>query len=174
MYFRIFLLFSLFFVLGCNGQNYSLAFIHTADIRANILPVDDNNAACSPYGEFFLSFFQYLYIKLDIAAQNCTGGSSRLAAFVNMTRQNYPNVVVFDGGDEFEGTLYFQIYDATVTEFVMNTIKYDCMALGTHEFDLGDAYLLQFLADVNFPVVSANLDEIVSIASFFFFFLFIS
>lgn len=93
-----------------------------------------------------------------------------------MTRQNFSNVIVFDGGNEFEGTLYFQVFEASVTEVVMNIMKYDAMALGTNEFDLGDAYLLGFLSNVKFPIICANLDTSVRnpFSLFVFFFVYLS
>lgn len=67
-------------------------------------------------------------------------------------------MLLLDGGDRFTGTLFHQQYRGQDSVQIMNTIGYDGMTLGNHEFDDGDQILAQFIDGVNFPVVTANVD----------------
>lgn len=91
------------------------------------------------------------------------GGSARLATFINQTRAKDPNMLLLDGGNVFQGTLFFYTFQAKVPAQFMNSFQYNAMAIGTHEFDLGADYLLYVFIQtlINFPVVCANLDETV-------------
>ncbi|KAJ2612273.1 hypothetical protein H4S08_002771 [Coemansia sp. RSA 1365] len=40
----------------------------------------------------------------------------------------------------------------------MNHLRYDAMCLGNHEFDDGPGLLAEFLSEINFPAICANLD----------------
>ena len=61
-------------------------------------------------------------------------------------------------GDQFQGTLFFQYYKGDVQAEVMNTIGYDAMAVGNHEFNNGPEGLAAFVKKVNFPVLMSNAD----------------
>ncbi len=86
------------------------------------------------------------------------GGVARLATVVDEVRQSVPHSLLLDAGDQFQGSLVFTVGGPEVVARVMNAVGYDAMVIGNHEFDLGPTALASFLAEVEFPVVSANID----------------
>jgi 5'-nucleotidase len=86
------------------------------------------------------------------------GGYARISTLVKRYRQSDKNVLLFNSGDTFQGTLYFNVYEGLADATWMNHIGYSAMVVGNHEFDKGPATLAQFLQNTTFPVLGANLD----------------
>ncbi len=86
------------------------------------------------------------------------GGVARLKTLVDEIRDDVDHVVLLDAGDQFQGTLFFNVGGADVVADVMNELEYDAMCIGNHEFDAGPAELATFIERADFPVVSANID----------------
>ncbi|XP_062596336.1 snake venom 5'-nucleotidase-like, partial [Saccostrea cucullata] len=89
----------------------------------------------------------------------CYGGVARMKTIVQDIRNYFPNTLLLDAGDQFQGTLWFHHYGGNITSTTMTELGYDAMALGNHEFDLNIEGLLPFLKEVNFPVLSANINS---------------
>ncbi|KAJ3168544.1 hypothetical protein HDU88_001434 [Geranomyces variabilis] len=94
----------------------------------------------------------------DIDANNCVGGAARIQYMVNKFRAESDNVVLLDAGDQFQGTLFFNVFGGSVSATLMNQMKYDAMTVGNHEFDKGVEYAASFFQNLTFPVVSSNID----------------
>ena len=92
------------------------------------------------------------------AAGNCIGGAPRLATVVNEVRAAKSNVLLLDAGDQFQGTLFYNVFRGDVLNETMNYLGYDAMTIGNHEFDNGPGVLASFIVSATFPVVSANID----------------
>ncbi len=88
---------------------------------------------------------------------NGDGGAARLASVVNQIRASRDNVLLLDGGDRFTGTLFHVQWRGQDQVQVMNAIGYDAMTLGNHEFDDGEEVLYNFVSQLDFPAVSANI-----------------
>ena len=86
------------------------------------------------------------------------GGYARQATLIRKFRATDPNVVVLNGGDTFQGTIYFNVYEGIADVAFMNAVGYQAMAVGNHEFDKGPAALGAFIKQAKFPVLAANLD----------------
>ncbi|NWF67685.1 MAG: 5'-nucleotidase C-terminal domain-containing protein [Chloroflexi bacterium] len=86
------------------------------------------------------------------------GGVALQAAVVNQIRAEAANSLLLDAGDRFTGTLYQVQYQGLENARIMNQLGYDAMTLGNHEFDYGEDVLQAFLAALEFPVVTANVD----------------
>ncbi len=93
-------------------------------------------------------------------------GLSRLAELIDIARQQVPNCLLFDNGDFLQGTPVgdFFAYDRGLREgdlhpvmAAMNTLRYDAITLGNHEFNYGLGFLEKSLMQAEFPVVSANI-----------------
>jgi 5'-nucleotidase/UDP-sugar diphosphatase len=63
-----------------------------------------------------------------------------------------------DGGDQFQGTLFYTYYKGAMAAEFMNQLGYDGMTVGNHEFDDGPKILRGFVDTVNFPVLMSNAD----------------
>lgn len=120
-----------------------LTILHTNDVHGRVDEYNRNGARCTAE---------------DADDGLCIGGAPRLATAVNAIRAQTPNVLLLDGGDQFQGTLFYNVYKGEVLTLTMNYVGYDAMAVGNHEFDNGPAVLADFISGADFPVLSANID----------------
>lgn len=86
------------------------------------------------------------------------GGYARRAALVNMLRADDPELLLFDAGDIFQGTPYYNMYGGKLELKLMSEIGYDGATVGNHEFDNGLDGFFEVLPYAKFPFISANLD----------------
>ncbi len=91
-------------------------------------------------------------------AQMQYGGYARQAELIKKFRSNDPNVILLNAGDTFQGTLFYQTFEGLAEAAFMNSVRYDAMCVGNHEFDNGPGRLGQFARFANFPLLAANLD----------------
>lgn len=127
-------------VLGLTlpGLAFQLTFVHTSDIHARYEGFDDD----------------YEFVGFD---KGC-GGSPRIAAFIEQTRQNFTNVLVVDTGDQFNKSPYFNKFGVTLVQANLKALKYDMISLGNHEFMLGARGFRQLFKNLGIPVLCANMD----------------
>jgi len=115
-------------------QGLELTILHTNDVHAHYEPFQ-------PWGE------------------PVQGGAARLATAIRSIRAEGGNTLLLDAGDQFQGTLFYNVGGATVVADVMNALSYDAMCLGNHEFDAGPSETAALIAQADFPVLSANTDS---------------
>ena len=84
------------------------------------------------------------------------GGMMRLAAKVAEIRTQEPNVLLFDAGDIFQGTPYFNEYGGELELKLMEKMKYDAVTIGNHDFDGGITHLAESVKKVPFNYLNAN------------------
>ncbi|QFT94014.1 Trifunctional nucleotide phosphoesterase protein YfkN precursor [Roseovarius sp. THAF9] len=123
--------------------DYTLNILHTNDFHARFEPINKYNSTCAPE---------------DNDAGECFGGSARLATAIEEARADALNPVLFDGGDQFQGTLFYNYYKGKLAAEMMNRLGYDAMTVGNHEFDDGPEVLRGFMDAVEFPVLMSNAD----------------
>ncbi|WP_163846812.1 bifunctional metallophosphatase/5'-nucleotidase [Pseudooceanicola aestuarii] len=129
---------------GAASADYKLTVLHTNDFHDRFEPISKYDSGCSAE---------------DNAEGKCFGGIARMITAVNAARDRAgDNVLLLDAGDMFQGSLYFTQYGGDLAAEFMNGLGYDAMAVGNHEFDKGPAGLSDFLDQVQFPVLSANID----------------
>ena len=95
-----------------------------------------------------------------------TVGLARTAAHIDDIRSEATNSLLFDNGDFLQGNPMgdYIAYERGMTEEqvhpmieAMNTLAYDAGTLGNHEFNYGLPFLMNTVADADFPIVSANV-----------------
>lgn len=86
------------------------------------------------------------------------GGLARRAGLVNSIREENPNTLLFDAGDIFQGTPYFNFYGGELEMKLMTMLKYDAATIGNHDFDNGVDGLLAQIPYGKFDFVSSNYD----------------
>ncbi len=93
------------------------------------------------------------------AKQDATtdGGAARQMTVINQIRAEGGNSILLDGGDRFTGTLFHQQWRGEEASRIMNTMKYDAMTVGNHEFDNGDTTLAKFVDALQFPIVTSDV-----------------
>ncbi|SHJ53714.1 5'-nucleotidase [Arenibacter nanhaiticus] len=84
------------------------------------------------------------------------GGLARRATLVAQIRNENPNTLLFDAGDIFQGTPYFNFYGGELEFKIMSMLKYDATTLGNHDFDNGLEGLYAQLPHAKFDFLSAN------------------
>lgn len=122
---------------------YKLTILHTNDFHARFEPISRFDSGCSAE---------------DNTEGKCFGGSARLVTAINAERAKGGNILLVDGGDQFQGTLFYTYYKGKLAAEMMNKMGYDAMTVGNHEFDDGPEVLRGFMDAVNFPVVMSNAD----------------
>ncbi len=128
---------------GVAAADYSLTILHTNDFHARFEPISRYDSGCSAE---------------DNAAGACFGGSARLVTAIAQARARSNNAILVDGGDQFQGTLFYTYYKGRVAAEMMNKLGYDAMTVGNHEFDDGPEVLRGFMDAVDFPVLMSNAD----------------
>lgn len=118
-----------------DAQEVTLQIFHTNDTHSRIEPTDKD----AP--------------KLADRA-----GYVRRNTFIKKMRQQYPDLLLFDSGDYWQGTPYFNLYKGAVELALMQEAGYDAVAIGNHEFDFGMENIKEQFAKVDFPLLCANYD----------------
>lgn len=86
------------------------------------------------------------------------GGIARRAHLIAQIRNENPNTLLFDAGDIFQGTPYFNFYGGEIEFKLMSMLKYDAATLGNHDFDNGIDGLYSQLPNAEFKILNANYD----------------
>ena len=63
-----------------------------------------------------------------------------------------------DGGDQFQGTLFYTYYKGKLAVEIVNALGYDAITVGNQELDDGLKVLSSFIDSVRFPVLISNVD----------------
>ena len=91
----------------------------------------------------------------------CYPGAPYLSSAINTIRAKEPNVVLLDTGDAAFGS-GGEFDETMLVAKTMNLLKYDAMALGNHELDIGAERLRQFVDLVEFPILASNVQGLPS------------
>lgn len=86
------------------------------------------------------------------------GGVARRATLIQQIRNENPNTLLFDAGDIFQGTPYFNFYGGELEFKLMSKLKYDAATIGNHDFDNGLEGLLAQLPHATFDFICSNYD----------------
>lgn len=86
------------------------------------------------------------------------GGVARRATLINEIRKENPNTLLFDAGDIFQGTPYFNFYGGALEFKLMSMLKYDAATFGNHDFDNGIEGLYAQLPNADFDFIISNYD----------------
>ena len=86
------------------------------------------------------------------------GGFARRASIFNEIRSVNPNTLIFDAGDIFQGTPYFNFFQGELELKLMKEMGYNAATIGNHEFDAGLDSLKQNILSTNFQFIISNYD----------------
>lgn len=121
--------------LAAEPEFLKLTILHTNDVHSRIEP-----------------------FPMDGGRNQGLGGAARRAALIDKIRQEESHVLLFDSGDIFQGTPYFNFYGGELELKLMSKMGYDAATIGNHDFDAGIDGLYQQLPNANFPLLSSNYD----------------
>ena len=106
------LLFLVICIVSQCGADYQLTVLHTNDVHSRVEQFNKYGSECDP----------------DEARDGeCFGGAARRGTKVREIRESVPNVLLLDGGDQYQGTMWFFIYKGAAVSHFMNMIGYDAM-----------------------------------------------
>lgn len=128
---------------GMAAAEYKLTILHTNDFHSRFEPISKYDSGCGAE---------------DNAEGKCFGGSARLVTAISEARERADNSILVDGGDQFQGSLFYTYYKGKAAAEFMNKLGYDGMTVGNHEFDDGPEVLRGFMDAVDFPVLMSNAD----------------
>lgn len=128
---------------GFAAADYKLTILHTNDFHSRFEPISKYDSGCR---------------EGDNAEGKCFGGSGRLVTALADARARSNNSILVDGGDQFQGSLFYTYYKGKVAAEMMNKMGYDGMTVGNHEFDDGPEVLRGFMDTIDFPILMSNAD----------------
>jgi 5'-nucleotidase len=154
-------------VAGCSSHSNDL---NEAPLTVKILHVNDHHSRLDAE-TVNLSVTTAAGAKESVVFE--LGGFPRVTAAIQALAATSPNVLKLHAGDAITGDLYYTITNGKADADLMNTVCFDALTLGNHEFDSGDAGLKTFLdflrpaagaSGCNTPVLSANTRPAVGVS----------
>lgn len=121
------------------------AFAGNEPVHLTILHTNDFHSHIDPFGN-------------DVPRNAGEGGMARRAALIKEIRSTSKNVLLFDAGDIFQGTPYFNYFKAKLDFELMTMMGYDAATIGNHEFDNGLEGISSQLKYAGFPFITSNYD----------------
>ncbi len=113
----------------------TISILHTNDLHCHIEPFTGTNERYSN-----------------------KGGLARISEMAKKYKAENPNTLLFDAGDMFQGTPYFNYFKGELILKVMSAAGYDAGTIGNHEFDNGLEGILNPLPNAKFPIINSNYD----------------
>lgn len=85
------------------------------------------------------------------------GGFANISTLVKQEKSKNKATFYFDAGDYFTGPYISSLTKGQAIIDIMNTMPFDAVSIGNHEFDHGWDNLLRQLSKANFPVLLGNV-----------------
>lgn len=123
------------FELLANDDFTTLSILHTNDMHCHIEPFTGTNERYAN-----------------------KGGLARIAQLAKTIKAENPDTLLFDAGDMFQGTPYFNYFKGELMLKIMSEAGYDAGTIGNHEFDNGLQGILDPLPNAKFPLINSNYD----------------
>ena len=123
------------FNLLAGNEFITISILHTNDLHCHIEPFSEGNE--------------------NTAGK---GGLARISAMVKRVKSENENTLLFDAGDMFQGTPYYNYFKGELMLQLMSAAGYDAGTIGNHEFDDGLEGILKSLPAAKFPLINSNYD----------------
>ncbi|MEB3283307.1 MAG: 5'-nucleotidase C-terminal domain-containing protein [Lyngbya sp.] len=126
-------------ILNSSSDTKTITILQTSDIHGYLMPWD---------------YYTNQPAELGLA---------KVATLIEQEREKYPNLVLIDNGDTIQGTPLAHYYNRIETQSphpiatAFNTLGFDAVSLGNHDFDFGMEVLSRWVNQLDAPVVCANL-----------------
>ena len=130
------------FAQNGSSRRVQITILSTTDLHGNIDPID------------------YYTNKPD------NRGLAKIATLIKRARRDQPNTILIDSGDTIQGSpleSYHSRKNNQPTDpmmLVMNSLNYDAMAVGNHEYNFGLKVLEKARSEAKFPWLSGNTYDI--------------
>ncbi|MEI6678526.1 MAG: metallophosphatase [Mariniphaga sp.] len=131
---------------GAVALNTPLSVLAGSDpVHLTIIHTNDFHSHIDPFGK-------------DVPRNAGEGGMAKRAALIAKVRSESKHVLLFDAGDIFQGTPYFNYFQAKLDFELMTLMGYDAATIGNHEFDNGLEGIRSQLKYAGFPFINSNYD----------------
>ena len=157
------LIVSSIFLAGCNNdskENTNITpVIQPKPLEVNLLHINDSHSHLDE---------ESTKLMLETSAgkreeiQVSNGGFARVAALINTLASSEKNPIKIHSGDAITGDLYFTLKEGEAEADLMNTVCFDTLTLGNHEFDNTDAGLQKFIGFLNDKGNCKNKTQVLS------------
>ena len=127
-------------VMGLNSCN-----LKSRDLKITILHTNDVHSQIDPFPSS-----HNLYPN--------KGGFARRANLFKELISINPNTLIFDAGDIFQGTPYFNFFQGDLELNLMKKMGYNAATIGNHEFDAGLKTFKKNILNNDFQFISSNYD----------------
>ena len=122
-----------------------------------------NNFSCSSHKNITILHTNDVHSHIEPFSKDHSefpnkGGFERRATLISEIRRQNPNTLLFDAGDIFQGTPYFNFYGGEIEFKLMSMLGYDAVTIGNHDFDNGINGLDKQLPNAKFDIISSNYD----------------
>ena len=132
--FSFILMFIFVLTLSSCGKNEEIKILYTNDIHGYIAnQKEDENKNIIPL------------LRLN-----------NLAAYKKKLIDENKNVLLFDAGDEIQGSVYGSLDKGVKMINILNKVGYDLAVPGNHDFDFGMDGFKRIVKDANYPFISCN------------------
>lgn len=145
---------------GCHDDHHDQQTTAPAQpLEINILHINDSHSHLDE---------ESTNLMLETAAgkresiQVARGGFARVTALMNALNSTEKNPIKIHAGDALTGDLYFTLKEGEAEAALMNSVCFDTMTLGNHEFDNGDAGLKKFIDFLDQPSQCKNKTQVLS------------
>jgi len=118
-------------------------FIYADQTEIRILYVNDFHGFAEPYKPF--------------GSDEMYGGIVYLSARVNSLRKEKVSLLL-SAGDMIQSNNWANLSQGESVIELMNTMRFDAMVIGNHEFDFGQDVLKKRISETKFPVLGANVE----------------
>ncbi|XP_309695.3 apyrase [Anopheles gambiae] len=124
---------------------FPLTLIHINDLHARFDETNQKSSTCTN-------------------SKECIAGIARVYHTIKQLKSEYKtkNPLYLNAGDNFQGTLWYNLLRWNVTAYFIKELPPDAMTLGNHEFDHSPKGLAPYLAELEkmkIPTVVANLEK---------------
>ena len=157
------LIVSSIFLAGCNNdskENTNITpVIPSKPLEVNLVHINDSHSHLDE---------ESTKLMLETSAgkreeiQVSNGGFARVAALINTLASSEKNSIKIHSGDAITGDLYFTLKEGEAEADLMNTVCFDTLTLGNHEFDNTDAGLQKFIGFLNDKGNCKNKTQVLS------------
>jgi 5'-nucleotidase len=113
---------------------YELTILNSNDIHGRIAPISYKNS------------------------EEPLGGWARRAGLIKDIKSKNKNTLVLDGGDIYQGSVYYQLFEGMPEMSFLDQAGYDAVCVGNHELDNGIDAFENLTKMTQVPFLSANID----------------
>lgn len=95
--------------------------------------------------------------NVEEAKYNTMGAAKMFTKIKEIREENPETSLLLDAGDAFHGQPFATMFEGESMVRLMNTMGYDAMVAGNHDFDYGYERLLELKEIAEFPILGANI-----------------